>query len=107
MDGQREIPENENGYPEPSMFGITPASAFYIRHVRGLSFDNVDVSFDGADGRPAFVLADVSDAEFFRTNARLSGDAKMFKLTNVSNFNISHSRNLAGTKIDHVVRKEF
>lgn len=107
LDGQREIPENENGYPEPSMFGITPASAFYIRHVRGLSFDNVDVSFDGADGRPAFVLADVSDAEFFRTNARLSGDAKMFKLTNVSNFNISHSRNLAGTKIDHVVRKEF
>jgi len=106
-DGQRAIPENENSYPEPSMFGITPSSALYIRHARGLTLDNVDVSFDSAEVRPAFVLNDVNDVEFFRTNAKLSGGAKTFDLTNVSNFAVSQSRNVADTKIDRIGQKQF
>ena len=106
-DAQRAIPENENSYPEPSMFGITPAYAFYIRHVHGLTFDNVEVSFDGADARPAFVLDDVKDAEFFRTNAKLFGASKIFMLSSVLNFAVSQSKNIADTKIDRVERKEF
>jgi polygalacturonase len=106
-DGKREIPENENSYPEPSMFGITPSSALYIRHARGLTLDNVDMSFDSDDGRPAFVLDDVKDVQFFRTNARLSSGSKMFDLTNVSTFAVSQSRNVADTKIDRIGQKQF
>ena len=106
-DAQRAIPENENSYPEPSMFGITPSSAFYIRHARGITFDNVEVSYDGPDARPAFVLDDAKDVEFFRTNARLSDAAKMFSLTNVLNFAVSQSRNLADTKLMKVEQKQF
>lgn len=85
-DAAREVPENEKNYPEPSMFGVIPAYGFYVRHARGVVFDNIDVSFDKTDERPAFVLDDVKDVSFYRTKARLAPDAKMFVLRNVLNF---------------------
>jgi len=106
-DAGREIPENEKNYPEPSMFGVTPAYGFYIRHVRGITFDNVDVSFENSDARPAFFLDDVKNADFFRTNAELSPDARMFVLRNVSDFSSSHSRGRDDVKIAIADRREF
>ena len=106
-DALRAIPENENSYPEPSMFGITPSSGFYVRHVRSLTFDNVEVEFESAEARPVFVLNDVKDVEFFRTNAKLSGTAKMFALANVLNFAVSQSRNLSDTRLMRVEQKQF
>jgi polygalacturonase len=106
-EAKRAIPENENSYPEPSMFGITPSSAFYIRHARGLTFDNVEVSFESPDERPAFVLDDVKDVEFFRANAKLSTAARLFDLSNVFNFAVTQSRNVADIKIDRIEQKQF
>jgi len=51
-------PENEKVYPEPSMFGTIPASAFYIRHAQNIRFRNIDVDFEQPDFRPGFVLED-------------------------------------------------
>ena len=51
-------PENEKMYPEPSMFGIVPASAFYIRHARNIRFRNMEVNFEQPDFRPGIVLDD-------------------------------------------------
>ncbi len=106
-DAIREIPEGEKSYPEPSMFGVTPSYGFYVRHARGITFDNVEVSFEADDARPAFVLDDVKNIEFFRTNARLSTGVKMFSLKNVSNFSSSQSRSAEDMKIDHVGEKQF
>jgi polygalacturonase len=106
-DAMREIPENEMNYPEPSMFGITPSYGFYIRHARGITFDNVEVSFEKEDARPAFALENVKNIEFFRTNAQLSSGVKMFVLKNVSNFSVFQSRNVADTKIEKTDKKEF
>lgn len=103
----REPPENEKNYPEPSMFGVLPSYGFYIRHARGITFDNVEVSFEKDDARPAFMLDDVKQIEFFRTNAELSGGAKMFVLKNISNFSLSQSRGLKDEKIEKIERKEF
>jgi polygalacturonase len=36
-DAAREMPELEDAYPEPSMFGRTPAWGLWTRHVRGLT----------------------------------------------------------------------
>ena len=41
----KEPPEKENAYPEPGMFGSTPAYGFYVRHVKGIEFNNVQVSY--------------------------------------------------------------
>jgi polygalacturonase len=106
-DAQREPPENEKNYPEPSMFGGLPAYGFYIRHARGITFDNVVVSFEKTDARPAFLLDDVANVEFFRTNAELASGAKMFVLKNVSNFSVSNSRTVGDEKFEKVDRKEF
>lgn len=61
-----DVPERADAYPEPSMFGILPAWAFYVRHAAGIQLDNVDVRFERPDTRPAVVLDDVRDAELHR-----------------------------------------
>ena len=42
---------------------------FYVRHARGISFDDVEVSFEAEDRRPAFVLDDVQDVRFHGVTA--------------------------------------
>ena len=106
-DAQREIPENEKNYPEPSMFGVTPAYGFYVRHAKGVAFDNVELSFEKDDARPSFFLEDVKGVEFFRTNAQLSPGAKMFVLKNVSIFSSSQGRGRDDVKIATAARREF
>ena len=106
-DAQREIPENEKNYPEPSMFGVTPAYGFYVRHAKGVAFDNVEVSFEKDEARPSFFLEGVKGVEFFRTNAQLSPGAKMFVLKNVSNFSLSQGRGRDDVKIATAARREF
>ena len=38
-------PEKEVNYPEPSMFGEIPAYGFFIRHVKDIELNNVEVSY--------------------------------------------------------------
>jgi len=106
-DPEREIPQNEKNYPEPSMFGVTPAYGFYMRHVRGVSFTNVEVSFEKEDARPVFFLDDVKNVAFVGTNAQLSPDAKMFVLRNVWDFSSTQSRGRDDVKIAIAERREF
>lgn len=106
-DAKREVPENEKSYPEPSMFGKLPAYGFYLRHVRGATFDNVEVSYETSEARPAFTLDDVKGIEFFRTNAEVSGGAKMFALKNVADFMFTQSRSAADAKYEKVEKKDF
>lgn len=58
-DAVRQPPELADAYPEPSMFGITPAFGLWARHVRGLILRNVVLSTESPDARPPLVLDDV------------------------------------------------
>ncbi|KQN25669.1 exo-poly-alpha-D-galacturonosidase [Sphingomonas sp. Leaf33] len=51
-------PELADAYPEPSMFGPTPAWGLWARHVRGLDVRELTLSRDGEDGRPRVKLDD-------------------------------------------------
>ena len=42
-DAQLLLPEKEKDYPEPTMFGTTPAHGFFIRHVRGLEVHGIKI----------------------------------------------------------------
>jgi hypothetical protein len=53
------VPENRANYPEFSMFGELPAWGFYLRHARGIRFNNVKLSYRKDDFRPAIVMDDV------------------------------------------------
>lgn len=55
------VPENEAIYPDYDHFGDFPSYAFYSRHVDGLKFENVKVTYRTADTRPPLWLNDVSN----------------------------------------------
>ena len=51
-----QVPENAKDYPEFHMFGELPAWGFYVRHAKGMTFKNINLSLDDPDFRPAFVF---------------------------------------------------
>ncbi|HEY1558415.1 MAG TPA: glycosyl hydrolase family 28 protein [Kofleriaceae bacterium] len=54
-------PEGMPGqYPESNMFGDLPAWAYYVRHVRGLTFDTCTTTVANADARGELVTDDVT-----------------------------------------------
>ncbi len=55
-----EVPENESEYPEYSMFGKLPAYGIYSRHVKNLSFNNVRLTYEKDEVRPALIFDDVT-----------------------------------------------
>ena len=88
---QNRLPEKEDAYPEPTMFGPTPASGFYLRHIHNLEMSHVEIANAAADARPAFSLEDVERADFFAVTApRTAGGA--FALNNVRDLRIGWSR---------------
>lgn len=64
LDELDKVPEMGASYPEFSMFKELPAWGFYIRHARGITFDNVTLICDKKDYRTAVVLDDVHGASF-------------------------------------------
>jgi hypothetical protein len=53
------IPEVISNYPEFSMFGELPAWGFYVRHAEGISFKNINLSYQKNDLRAACIFDDV------------------------------------------------
>lgn len=57
----RDIPENEEKYPEFNLVGTCPSYGLYFRYISGLKCRNVTVSSKYPDIRPAIVLENVND----------------------------------------------
>jgi polygalacturonase len=85
------VPENEKQYPEPAKMGIMPAYGFFIRHVKGLLLNNVEVSYLGNEIRPAIVIEDAKDINFFNIKTQPVPSAKRVVLKKVENFSIQQS----------------
>src|ERR1700752_544566 len=99
--------EKEDTYPEPTMFGELPAYGFFIRHVKGLHFRDVEVSYLKDDSRPPFWLNDVIGVEFNGLKAQRLADGPTFVLRNVSNFVINQSWPLADMRLDKVENRKL
>jgi polygalacturonase len=100
-------PENETAYPEPVMFGEMPAYGFFIRHAKSLTMTDIELSFLKDDARPAFVLNNVQDADFYRIKAQRIPGNSIFYLKNVTDFSIKQFWQLADTQLEKVVEKTF
>jgi polygalacturonase len=99
--------EKEAGYPEPSMFGVIPAYGFFLRHVKGVEFNNVEVGYAQEDMRPAFVLNDVYGADFFHVKAQLAKGAFAFLLQKVSDFSAYQCKGVPDTRLERAEQKTF
>lgn len=104
---ERSIPEVENQYPEPNMFGDTPAQGFYLRHVKNIDMSHIEIASIEPDGRPAFVLDDVKEAEFLRIRAPREQAVAMFSLHDVEHFRCDLSRGFPDTNLKRVTSKSL
>jgi polygalacturonase len=100
-------PERETSYPEPSMFGEIPAYGFFIRHVKGIEMNNVEVSYFREDLRPAFVILDVSNAGFFQVKAQKATGASVFDLKNVLDFRTWQCAGVPDMHLERADQKRF
>jgi polygalacturonase len=85
-DAQRQVPENADHYPEPSMFGVTPAYGLYVRHARNLDVHHADLRSASRESRPAVVLHDVDGATFDHVRFAHDAAAPTFALQDVRGF---------------------
>jgi polygalacturonase len=99
----KEPPEKENAYPEPGMFGNTPSYGFYVRHAKGIEFNNVQVSYTDKEERPAFYLNDVKDIDFLHVKAQRTEGVPEFVLKNVSNFRTHYTQSIPDTTLPKTV----
>jgi len=105
-DAALKLPEKEKDYPEPSMFGTTPAQGFYLRHVQGIEMSSIKIECSQQDARPVFVLSDVQGADF-RFLKSPSGEQKSFDLTNVRDLSIFRSKPVPDTELPSVDEKQL
>ncbi len=89
------------------MFGELPAYGFFIRHVKGIELNNVEVSYIKEDLRPAFVLEDVKNADFYQVKAQQSANLPVFVLKNVMDFTTHQCRGVTDMYLERVDVKKF
>jgi polygalacturonase len=102
-----DTPEREKEYPEPSMFGLLPAYAFFIRHAKGIELNDVEVGFIGEDRRPAFVLDQVNGVDFQHVKAQKAAGVSTIVLKNVENFTSRGCTPLPDTQVSKAERREM
>jgi hypothetical protein len=81
-------PEQETGYPEPDNMKTMPSYGAYLRHVKGISLDNIQLHTLKDDERPAIALDDVVDANFFRIKTQKVKEVPVFAVKNSSDVTI-------------------
>jgi polygalacturonase len=91
-DLQRQVPEHPDHYPEPSMFGVTPAYGLYVRHARNLSVHHADLRTAAREGRPPVVLHDVDGAGFEHVRFAHDAAAPTFVLQDVRGFAVQDAQ---------------
>ena len=106
-DAESQVPEKEKQYPEPNMFGTTPAHGYFVRHVRGLEMQAVKIECSNADARPVFVLEDVQDATFGRMKVPVSTGVPTFVLSQVKEFSVFRSKPVPDTEIATAEKREI
>ena len=82
-----------------------PSHGFYVRHVKGIQFDNIEIRAEKDDLRPAFVLDGVEDADFFRIKVPHAAGVPAFALHNVSDFAVHMCSDVPDTQLKAVDNK--
>ncbi|MGB3852659.1 MAG: glycoside hydrolase family 28 protein [Tunicatimonas sp.] len=92
-ESRREIPENEQEYPNGLIFGNLPAYGFYIRHAKNVTLDNVQLRFLQEDERPALIADDVEQLKITGLKASASRQApELIRFIDINDALITESR---------------
>jgi hypothetical protein len=99
--------EKENTYPEPTMFGDTPSYGFFIRHVKDIELNNVELKLMSDDFRPAIVMDDVKGAEFVRFKAPHAQGVPTITAKSVDGLLLQQCWGLADTNKQQIDQEQF
>ena len=80
--------EDETGYPEPGALGTMPAYGFFLRHIKGITLNKIQLHLLSDDARPPIALDDVAGAEFFRVKAQRGAGTPVFAVKNSSDLTV-------------------
>jgi polygalacturonase len=100
-------PENETDYPEPDRFGDTPSYGFFIRHVKNLIMNNIEVKYMSKDMRSPFVIDDIKGAEFNFIDAQKEQGVPTFDFKNVEDIDIYKVKNLNDKYISNSTQDSY
>jgi len=94
-----EIRESDPAYPDPQYLleGESPAYGFFLRHVDGLTFNNVHLGFDESDLRPAIVCEDVNNLVLNGYDAEGYEYAISLDVATVSFFDVTAAGQISAT----------
>jgi polygalacturonase len=106
-DAALQLAEKEKEYPEPTMFGTTPANAFYIRHAKRIEISDFKILAADKEERPCFIVEDVESVEFSNIKFPEGQQAPRFALTDVKDFAVLRSRPVPDTQIKETKRQEL
>ena len=92
-DAARAIPENEKGYPNGWMFKKLPAYGFFVRHVKNITMEEIQLRFSREDHRPALIFDKVEGVEVKNFKAvGTSQTPELIRLVDTRDVLISQSR---------------
>jgi len=106
-DADAKPPENEKMYPEPTMFRAMPVYGFFLRHVKNLEMDNIDISTGADEIRPPFWLEDVDGAQFYHIKAPHLNGATEFHMQQVKDFGVHMSPGIPDAVKESVDQENF
>eukprot|EP01084_Bolivina_argentea_P308832 534117_1 len=87
-------PANNKDYYNPRMFGVRPAYGFDIQNVNGLNMDNITLSFEKNDDRPAFVLDNANNCLLNKITVKTgTGSIGDIVQRNASNVHVTNAHN--------------
>ncbi|MDD4970390.1 MAG: glycoside hydrolase family 28 protein [Paludibacter sp.] len=104
---QKEVGEHEKSYPDPQEFGDMPAYGFYIRHVKNIELNHVELILENEDFRPAIILDDVRGAGLNFVKADKTGSTPTLLLRNVQEIKISNCTPLKDKLIKNTIAAEL
>jgi polygalacturonase len=100
-------PEKETDYPEPTMFGETPAYGFFIRHVRGLQMSDISVKLLKEDVRAPYMISDAKSIDLNHLQMDRAPSVPNIILNDVEDFSLRQSYPLKDLVLLKVKRQEF
>ena len=103
----REIPENESKYPEPGMFGVSPAYGLFVRHAKDISISNVEFKFMEPDNRPGLIFDDVDGVDLRNVTIQQTENSGAIALKNIKNFSILQSEGFEDLKLINIKQREL
>ena len=106
-DANIHLEEKEKDYPEPTMFGTTPAYGLLIRHAEGIEISDFKVVAEAKDARPCVIVDDGARIDFFQIKPAQEAGTPVFVLNDVKDFRVAKCESVTDTHIPEAAHKEL